>query len=261
MPFDSRAVLPKAKAAALRAVEVDDSLAEGHTALASIYHLDWNWSGAEQEIERALALNPRLARAHHVHAFHLLLMGRYDEAIAAIKQAQSLDPLNMVINTDVAQILSSGQRRDEAIEQGLRVVEMDPGFANVHQFLAIAYQINGSAEVSADEYLKFMALNGESAARIAAFRKAYREKGLQGIYQKELDELLKNRTIRGLGSPIHLAVLYTLLGEKEEAFKWLEIAYTEHAAEIAIAKASRIFDPLRPDPRFAHLLRRAGLPE
>lgn len=257
VPFDSKAVLPKARAAALRAVEIDDSLAEAHTALANVYQLEWNWSGTGQEIERALALNPRLARVHHVYAFHLLLMGRYDEALAAIKQAQALDPLNMVINTDVAYILSGAGRQAEAIEQALKVVEMDPGFANAHKFLAIAYQTDGRAEESVDEYLKVMALNGESVARI----KAYREKGLKGIYQRELDELLMKRATTGRCPPICAAWLYTLLGQKEEALKWLEMAYAEHAAEIVLVKTSAVFDPLRADPRFSQLLRRAGLPD
>ncbi len=261
VPFDSKAVLPKATAAALRAVEIDDQLAEAHTALANAYQLDWNWSGTEQEIEHALALNPRLARAHHVYAFHLLLMGRNDEALAAIKQAQAIDPLNMVINTDVAFILSSAGRQAEAIEQALKVVEMDPSFANAHLLLATAYHIEGRAEESLDEYLKAMALNGESAARVAAYRKAYREKGLRGIYQKELDGLLTKRGATGRCPPISVAWFYTLLGDKEEAFKWLEIACTEHAAEIVIAKTSAEFDPLRSDPRFSQLMRRIGLPD
>lgn len=261
VPFDSKAVLPKATAAARRAVEIDDQLAEAHTALANAYQLDWNWSGTEQEIERALALNPRLARAHHVYAFQLLIMGRNDEALAAIQKAQALDPLNMVINTDVAFILSSAGRRAEAIEQALQVVEMDPDFANAHLFLATAYHLEGRAEESLDEYLKAMALNGESAARIAAYRKAYREKGLKGIYQKDLDGLLKKRATTGRCPPFSVARFYTLLGNKDEAFKWLEIACTERAAEIVIAKTSAEFDSLRSDARFSQLLRRIGLPD
>ena len=259
--FDAKAVLRKARAAALRAVEIDDSLADAHTALANIYQLDWDWAGAEQEINRALALNPRLARAHHVQAFHLASMGRHEEALAAIKQAQALDPLNMIINSDVAEILSSARRPEEAIEQGLKVVEMDPNFANAHLFLATAYHIHGRAEESVEEYLKAKALNGESATRIAALRKACEEKGLKGVYQKELEELLKKRASGGYYSSLHLAELYTLLEQKEAAFKWLEIAYADHSAEMVIIKAWPVFDPLRSDPRFADLLRRIGLPD
>ncbi len=259
--FDSKAVLRKARAAGLRAVEIDDSLAEAHTALANIYQMDWNWSGAEQEIKRALALNPKLARAHHVDAFHQAIMGRHEEAIAAIKQAQALDPLNMIINSDVAEILSSARRPEEAIEQALEVVEMDPDFANAHLFLATVYHISGRAEESLEEYLKAKALNGESAARIAALRKAYGEKGLKGIYQKELEEILKKRASGAYYSPIHLAQMYVLLDQKESAFKWLEIAYADHSAEMVIIIAWPLFDPLRSDPRFADLLRRIGLSE
>jgi TolB-like protein/DNA-binding winged helix-turn-helix (wHTH) protein/Flp pilus assembly protein TadD len=259
--FDAKAVLRKARAAALRAVEIDDNLAEAHTALANIYQMDWDWAGTEQEINRALALNPRLARAHHIHAFHLAIMGRHDEAVAAIKQAQALDPLNMIINSDVAEILSSARRPDEAIEQGLKVVEMDPNFANAHLFLATAYHINGRAEESLEEYLKAKALNGESPKRIAALRKAYEKKGLKGVYQKELDEVLKKRASGGYYSPIHLAQLYILLDQKEAAFKWLEIAYADHSAEMVIVKPWPLFDPLRSDPRFADLMRRIGFSE
>jgi TolB-like protein/DNA-binding winged helix-turn-helix (wHTH) protein len=261
VPFNPKDVLPKAKAAAFQAIKIDNHLAEAHTALGNIYQMDWDWAGAEQEILRALALNPRLARAHHVHAFHLASMGRQEEALAAIKQAQALDPLNMIINSDVAEILSSARRPQEALEQGLKVVEMDPNFANAHLFLATVYHINGRAEESAEEYLKAMALNGESAARLAMLRKAYQEKGLKGIYQKELEEVLKKRASGGYYSPVHMAQLYILLDQKEAAFKWLEIAYRDHSAQMVIIKAWPLFDPLRSDPRFADLLRRIGLSE
>jgi tetratricopeptide (TPR) repeat protein len=227
VPFDPQVVLPKAKVAALQAIKIDDQLAEAHTALANVYQMEWQWAEAEKEMNRAIALNPGLARAYHVQAFQLNIAGRHNEAVASIKQAQTLDPLNMVINADISFLLWRAGQSDEALAQALKVVEMDPGFVFGHQKLSYIYLFQGREEAAAEEYIKALMLSGKSDSLVAAYRKAYVKKGLSGIYQKELEEQLQNQTRGGYSSPIHIAELYAILGQKEQAFKYLEIAYQQ----------------------------------
>ncbi|MBI3653510.1 MAG: winged helix-turn-helix domain-containing protein [Acidobacteria bacterium] len=261
VPFDPKEVLPKAKAAALQAVKIDDTLAEAHTALGNIYQMEWQWSKAGKEFARALELNPSLARAYHVQAFHLDIIGQHNEAVRAIRQAQALDPLSMIINVDVAVILWDAGQHDEALAQCLKAVEMEPNFATGHWTLALFYQLQGREKETAEAYFKTLMLNGRSETDIAAYRKAYMKKGISGIYQKELAEQLRNQASGGYSSPIQLARLYASLGQKEAAFKWLEFAVADRNAEGATIKHALYFDSLRSDPRYVELLRRMGFSE
>ncbi len=261
VPFDPKEVLPKAKAGVLQAINLNDNLAEAHTALGNIYQMEWQWSKAGKEFERAIELNPGLARAYHVQAFHLDIIGQHQEAVRAIKQAQAFDPLNMMINADISLILWHAGHHDEAITQGLKVVEMEPNFAPGRWTLTILYQYQGREKEMAEAYFKALSVSGRSDADVAAYRKAYEKKGIRGIYQKELAELLSNRAKGGYSSPIRLAQLYTLLGQQEAAFHWLALAIADHNAESAVIKQSPFFNPLRADPRFQDLLRRIGLPQ
>jgi TolB-like protein/DNA-binding winged helix-turn-helix (wHTH) protein len=261
VPFDPQEVLPKARAAALRAVEIDDHLAQAHTALANIYQMEWQWSKAGKEIERALELNPGLARAYHVQSFHLVMMGRPDEAIAAIRQAQALDPLNMVINIDLPLILWNAGHLEEALAQSLKVIEMEPGSTLGHAMLSAIYQHQGREAEAAGEYLNALVLGGKDDATVTDFRKAYLKHGLPGIYQRELAERIRKQSTGGYGSPVEIAKLYTLLGQPEEAFKWLEVAYRYRNAEMAVVLSHPLFDRLRSNPRYVDLLRRVGFSE
>jgi TolB-like protein/DNA-binding winged helix-turn-helix (wHTH) protein/Tfp pilus assembly protein PilF len=259
VPFDPKEVLPKAKAAALQAIKIDDQLAEAHTALANVYQMEWQWAAAEKEMDRAIALNPGLARAYHVQAFQLDIVGRHNEAVAAIKQAHTLDPLNLVINADMSFILWRAGQPDAALAQALKAVEMDPGFAFGHEKLSDIYLFQGREDAAAEEYLKALMLGGKNEALLAAYRKAFVKNGLAGIHQKELEEQLQKQRRGGYGSPIRIAGLYAMLGQKEQAFKYLEVAYQQRSAEMAIIKQVPVFDPLRSDSRFQDLLRRIGL--
>lgn len=261
VPFDPKEVLPNARAAVFQAIKIDDNLAEAHTALGNIYQMEWQWSKAGKEFERAIELNPGLARAYHVQAFHLDIMGQHNEAVRAIKQAQALDPLSMIINADVSYILWHAGHHDEAIAQCLKVIEMEPNFTPGHWTLSVLYQYQGREKETAEAYFKAMILDGRSEAAVAAFRKAYVKKGIQGIYQKELAERLSSRANGGYSSPIRLAQLYTLLDQKEAAFKWLEFAVADHNAESVVIRQSPYFNPLRSDLRFVDLLKRVGLSE
>jgi TolB-like protein/DNA-binding winged helix-turn-helix (wHTH) protein len=259
VPFDPKVMLPKAKAAASRAVQLDDALAESHTALGNIYQMEWQWARAGEEFARALELNPGLARAHHVQAFHLDIMGNHPQAVRAIKQAQALDPLSLMINSDLSYILWHAGYHEEAIAQALKVIEMDPGFVPGHTTLTALYEFQGKEKEAAEEYFKYLTLSGKSEAVIRSFRRAYAKKGVKGIYETELAELLGKRAKGGYGSPIRLSQLYLLMGQTEAAFRWLDFAVADHNAESAIIRQSPYYKPLQADPRYTDLLRRLGL--
>ncbi|MEW6127306.1 MAG: winged helix-turn-helix domain-containing protein [Acidobacteriota bacterium] len=261
VPFDPTEVLPKAKTAALRAIEIDDQLAEIHTALANVYQMEWQWADAEREINRAIALNPGLARAYHVQAFQMDMTGRHEEAVASIKQAQILDPLNLVINADMSFILWNARYADEALTQALKVVEMDPNFAFGHERLYELYLFQGKEEAAAEEYFKTLMLGGRSDAQVLAYRKAFEKSGWKGIAQKRLDERLQDQRQGKYSSLIFIAGSYAELGQPELAFNYLEKAYNQRSAEMGIVKNSPYFAPLHSDPRYQSLLRRIGFSE
>ena len=169
---------------------------------------------AEKEIDRAIALSPGLARAYHVQTFQLDMAGRHEEAAEAIRQAQTLDPLNLVISADMPLILMKAGHREEAVAQALKVIEMDPDFAFGHQKLFELYLYQGKEEAAAEAYLKNLSLNGESEAVMAAYRNAYDREGLRGIYQKELERLFQNPSSGDRRSPIHIAGYTQGLGKR-----------------------------------------------
>lgn len=261
VPFVAKDVLPKAKAAAFKAIELDESLAEAHTALANIYELEWNWSEAERELKRAVELNPRNARAHHVLAFYYLTLGRNDEALLSIERARELDPLNLVINTDKANILFTANRNEEAFEQWQKTLELDPNFAMAYEHRSIAYQVLGKESASIEDSSKALELNGKSVATIAEFRQTALKFGLKTVWQKEMDKILEQEKRGESVSFVTLALYQTMLGQKDEAFKYLEKAYIERNGEIVLLKPEMRFAPLRSDPRFADLIKRLDLPE
>lgn len=261
VPFVAKEVLPKAKEAALKALELDENLAEAHVALASVHQLNWNWAEAEHSILRAVELNPRNARAHHVQAFCLLILGRNDDAIASIERARELDPLNMVINTDKSQILFAANRNDEALAQWNRTVELDPNFKLAYEHRAIAHLVLGNESAAIDDYSRVMELSGQSAEKVAAYRESAARTGLKEIHRRELEDTLAKEKRGETVSTSQIASLYASLGQKDEAFKYLEEIYRERSVELLLVRTDRRFDPLRSDPRFADLFRRAGLPE
>ena len=258
VPFAPEEVLPKAKTAALQAVALDDSLAEAHTALAGVYSMEWNWAATGRELQRAIELNPNYARAYHVQAFHLMVMGHYDEAVASIRRAGELDPLNLVVSTDIANVLLGARRADEAFRQWEKTLELDPNFSLAYGQRAEAYIFKGDEAAAAADYLKMMELNGEPAEKIAAYRQARAARGLKGIWRKQLDELLGQKARGGYASPMGLAYLYMRLGQKDEALAQLEQVYRARSVTILLA-VSPMYDSLHSDPRFQDLMRRAGL--
>jgi serine/threonine protein kinase/Flp pilus assembly protein TadD len=251
---------PKAKAAALKALEIDDSLPEAHTVLA-IVRLDyeWDWSSAEQACKRAIELNPNLAWAHAVWSDVLLITGRHEEAMAEAQLGVELDPLSPSLNFKLGQKLSWMGDYDRALEQLQKALELDPNFVLTHVMLAHAYAWKGRYDESLVTCEKVASLYGGSPYSRALPSLILAMAGKTDQAKKILNELKRQPKLDPL-SLISLAGTHSVLGEKDEAFELLEAAYQEHTGLLIFVGVYPTFDNLRPDPRFIALLRRMGLP-
>ncbi len=250
--FPSKDALSRAKAAALKAIALDDTLAEPHASLAFIAEThEWDWPTAEREYKRALELNPGYAAGHNWYAGYLMYVGRFEEGIAEAKRARDLDPLSLPVNNALA----------EALEQLQKTLEMDPHFAPAHQTLGWAYLNMGKNEQAIQEFQQALQLSGTGDTdRMLDLGFAYAAVGKREEARKILAKLKKLHE-QGLVPSGSIAILYGALGELDKAFAWLEKAYEEHDPELTYLKVpARRFEPLRHDPRFQDLLRRMGLP-
>jgi Tfp pilus assembly protein PilF len=250
--------LPKAKAAATKALELDGALGEAHNSLAfCLDGFDWDLNSAGKEFQRAIELNPGYATAHHWYAWHLSLLGRYDEAIAEMKKAENLDPLSLIINADLAELLVLAHSYDESIGQSRKTIEMDPNFALAHNQLAQAYLQKHMNDEAIAELQKAAQLSGGSSTVLANLARAYAASGKRSEAIKLLGDLKKrSNPIYSHGSEI--AVVYAALGDTDQAMNWLEKGYEERFNPGVLLRPG--FDPLRSDPRFEDLMRRIGLP-
>jgi tetratricopeptide (TPR) repeat protein len=221
---------------------------------------EWDMAGSLRHNERALALNPDDAEAHHLYAYTLVLTGRADEAIAEIKRALELDPLSVRMHVDVGEVLLYAWRYDEAIDALKHAVEMDDGRENAHWDLALAYEQKGAVDEAVTEYLRAATLRGIAPALVAEFKAAYAAAGLGGYWRKRL-EAQDEEARQGYLSPYYRAEFAARCGEMDAAFAWLEKAYAEHSPLLINLKSDPLLDGLRGDPRFGDLLRRVGLPE
>ncbi|HEX2714528.1 MAG TPA: tetratricopeptide repeat protein, partial [Candidatus Acidoferrales bacterium] len=255
-----REALPIAKAAAGRALEKDDSLAEAHSSLAwTKLAFDWDWAGAEREFKRALELNPGYAVAHQWYAECLAGMGRYEEAGAEAKQARELDPLSLTINTIAGWILYFDRQNDQAMAQFRRTLELDPNFWVAHWTLGRAYEQKRMFAEAIAELQRASALSAGSPLSLAALGHAYAVSG-QTVGAQHVLAQLKELAEKRYVLPYSIATIYAGLGETDEAFRWLERAYEERSGWLIWLRAEPVSDALRPDPRFQDLLRRIGLP-
>lgn len=249
--------LPKAKAAAIKALELDSTLGEAHNSLAfCLDGFDWDFESAGKEFQRAIDLNPSYATAHHWYAWHLALVGKNDEAIAEMKRAQNLDPLSLIINADLAELLVIAHSYDQSIEQSRKTIEMDPNFGLAHNQLAQAYLQKGMYEEAIAELQKAVRLSGDSPTCTANLARAYAATGRRSDALQLLSDL-KNNSIPGYSHASEIAVVYAALGDKSEAMTWVEKGYQERFNPGVLLRPG--FDPLRSDPRFRDLVRRIGL--
>ncbi|MGE5814382.1 MAG: winged helix-turn-helix domain-containing protein [Acidobacteriota bacterium] len=251
-----REALPKAKTAAIKALELDDSLGEAHNSLAfCLDGFDWDFDAAGKEFRRAIELNPGYATAHHWYAWHLALLRRYDEAIVEMRKAANVDPLSLVINADLAELLALAHFYDESIRQSLKTLEMDPNFGLAHNHLGQAYlqkQMNDKAVAELQEAVR---LTGGSATCIANLARAYTASGKRGEAETLLSDL-KKRSNPGQSYAPEIAAIYVALGDADHAMSWLEKGYEERFNPGVLIRPG--FDPLRSDPRFQDLVRRTG---
>jgi TolB-like protein/DNA-binding winged helix-turn-helix (wHTH) protein/Flp pilus assembly protein TadD len=249
---------PKAKAAALKALELNSALGEAHNSLAfCLDGFDWDFESAGKEFRRAIELNPGYATAHHWYAWHLALVNRFDEAIAEMRKAENLDPLSLIINADLAELLALAHSYDESIQQSRKTIEMDPNFALAHNHLGEAYLEKHMNDEAVAELQKAVQLSGGSPTCMANLARAYIASGKPTEAAKVLDDV-KKRSNPGYSHASEIAVIYAALGDTSQAITWLQTGYEERFNPGVLLRPG--FDPLRADPRFVDIARRVGLP-
>ncbi len=250
--------MPKAKAAALKAIELDESLAEAHIALSTIASLyEWQWTEAEKEVNRALDLDPGSAAAHSQKGYFLISMGRLDEAVAEAQQAQKLDPFSLWMNMNYGRALYFARRYDDAAAQFKRTLELDPNFSMGWLFLGITKENQGRyAEAIADIAKSRELLGNPELATILT--ESYRRLGYTGAL-KAWAKYWEAGVVKGTVQPTSVAMLHARAGEKDKAFQYLEQGFREHTRSIVYIKSEPQLDSLRSDPRFTDLMRRMGL--
>ncbi len=260
--FRSKDALSHAKTAALKAVELDEALAEPHASLAFIAETyEWDWAAAERGYKRALELNPGDAQAHNWYAGYLTYMGRFDDGISEARRARDLDPLSLPINNALAGRLLAGGRNDEAFRQAQETLELDPHFAPAHQTLGWVYLHMGKQEDALGEFETALKLSGAGDTDLQLdLGFAYAVSGKRDKARRILASLEKLHE-QGVVPSGSVAMLLGALGETNEAFAWLEKAYRERDPQLTYLRAGRRFEPLRKDPRFEQLVRRVGLPD
>ena len=250
-------VMPQAKAAALRAVQLDDSLAEAHVSLGSVrMFYDFDWAAAESEFRRAIALNGNLAEAHDGLALYLMANERHTEAIAEIERARRLDPLSPLILGDVSWVYYGARRYDQAVEVARQVVEMDPSSPWGHAFLGLALEKSGQTEEAVAE-LERAAASDRSTTILEWLGGAYASAGRNGDARRIVQELTTSAGHRYV-CPYEVATVYAGLGDKTRAFEWLQKGVEERADCLPWIRADSKIDPLRQDPRYAAIVRAAG---
>jgi len=251
---------PKAKAAALKALELDETLAEAHVSLGYIlFNYDWDWAGAEKEYKRAFELNPNLA--YQAYGFYLSAAGRHEEAITNMRRAEEIDPLTIPLKRNVGVVLIRARRYDEAISQYRKVVELKPDAPESLLGLGRAYAFKGSFEEAIAALQTAVALSGGDPDIKSTLAWGYALSGRKSEAIQILDQLKeasKQQPIPLLETD--MAAAYAALDEKDQAFSLLNQAYKNRAQSLMYLNVTPGFDNLRADPRFKDLLRRVGLP-
>ena len=250
----------RAKDAALKAVELDDTLAEAHGSLALVKSsYDWDWSGADKEIRRAIELNPSYIDAHRLHAEVLWQTGRLNEAIAETKVTLELDPLSIDNNDTLGVEFFLARQYDQAIEQEGKVLELDPTFIDAYYFRGMSYLKKSMYNEGMTEFQKAVLISPGDTVALTGLGFGYGVTGKRIEAQKVLDKL-NELSRQKYVSPVFMAKIYSGLREKEKAFAWLEKAFEDRSiVSVGYIKTNPMFDPLRSDPRYADLLRRTNL--
>ena len=248
-----------ARDAALKALELDPHLAEGHTSLAYVkMYYYWDWPGVEAGYQRATELNQNYATAHQWYSEYLAAMGRFDEALAEIRRAREIDPLAPVINAGEVWILYFARRYDEAIDAGKKLQETNPDFAEINEYLKRCYDQVGRYREAITARQMRRKLVGIDSTESPALKRAAAATGHETYWRSRLEQEIDDAK-REPPYPFDMAEIYAQLGDKDEAFEWLEKAYERRTYLMMYLKVAPNLDPLRSDPRFDDLLRRTGL--
>ena len=258
-------IFPKAEAAATKALEIDDTLAEAHTAFGSVKAIyKWDWTGAEQDFKRAIALDPSSANAHGRYAQYLMFTGRFDEALTENKHAQDLDPLSPTITGSLGYNYMAVQQYEDSILQCKKAIDLEPTALWLRAILAWSYTRMGNYKQAIAEYEKM----GPQGYEVSAENQLIAS-GLGWVYamagrRKEAEKVLESfntLSLRASVDPYWLAAIYANLKDKDRAFELLEKSYQTHSGNLAYLKPDPFWDGLRSDPRYADLLHRMGLPQ
>ena len=256
-----RVAMPRAKDYALKALAIDDTLSDTHTTLANIkFNADWDWQGAEKEFKRAIDLNPSNAEGRRAYSVFLSAMGRAEEALMEIQTAQRLDPLSLITNLSAGWVFYFARRYDRAIEQCEETLELDQSFVGAHDCLGSAYLAKGDYGKAIAECQKATSGSGNDLLRVAGLGRAYALAG-NTAKAREVLRQLHSESERRYVPPYFLATVYGALGERDQAFTWLERAYDARDTNLTWLKVDDAVDPLRSDARFRKLLNRIGLPQ
>jgi TolB-like protein len=258
LPIDQG--LPKAREMAARALALDPNLAEAHAAMGYVLYTEWNFPGAEEEYRRAIALNANLASAHHNYSHLLLSMGRVEESLAESLKYLNLDPLSPAAVLHLGYHYLSAGQLDLAEQWNRKALDMDPNYYRGHILLGQTLEGERRYAEAADEYLKAFVVSGEQTeARIAELRRGFQNEGMKGFYRLWLDHA-RGKDPKGAKDPVRFAEFHARLGQPDEAFRYLELAFGMHADRLNNMKENPDLGSLRADPRFSDLLRRMKLP-
>jgi serine/threonine-protein kinase len=260
---DDLPVSEEVRFAARKALELDDRLAEAHVVAGDIeFFANWNWARAEAEYRRALELNPSSGEAQLHFGVAMWALGRTELALEAARRTVELNPRGPVVNSGYGQLLRMAGRTSDALRQMRRSIEVAPSFSQNYTFLARVYEDMGQDQAAFEALMKAATLNGVPAETIEARRATYRAAGLAGVKRQMAEERLKALQARAAHtrvSPVAFAQAFAELGNKAEAFKWLEKAFEAKSVRLPFLAGDASFDPLRAEPEYAALLARMGL--
>jgi eukaryotic-like serine/threonine-protein kinase len=249
----------RAKSAAKRALEIDDSLAEAHASLAGVYHNEWTWQAAEREFQRAIDLNPNYATARHWYSVYLATVGRFDESVKQARNAVELDPLSLIINANLGTRLDEAQRYDEAADQCRKTLDMDPNFGPGYFCLGISSIQRGKLKEGTRELQEALSLFPGNPLFLGQVGVAY---GLSGETRLAWEVLRKLKEPAQSAVPYYrIAMVYASLGDKEQAIHSLSEAYDQRSVDLINLKVEPVFAPIRSDARIQDLMRRMRFPQ
>ena len=237
---------------------LDDRSAEAHLALAIVHWFSWEFAAAEPDYRRAVELNPNFRNAPEAYSNYLVSMGRFSEALDEDHRALELDPLSLDANLQEGVVFEAQRDYDKAIARLRKTLEIDPNFGLAYNYLARCYEAKGMYDKSMDAEERLLTLFGQPEAA-AELKKVYATSGMKGVHQRSIAQ--DSDSAKPGYNPAGVAENYALLGDKDNAFRWLEKAYQQHASELIFLKVDPEWDGLRSDPRYADLIHRIGFPQ